>query len=60
MNKDISQNKDVSKIIIFIDDYKFDNINKINFKKLSLKLNCSDKTAKKIIEKHAPYLLDLE
>jgi hypothetical protein len=44
----------------FIDDYKFDNINKINFKKLSLKLNCSDKTAKKIIEKHAPYLLDLE
>jgi hypothetical protein len=44
----------------FLDDFKFENINKINFKKLSIKLKCSDKTAKKIIEKHAPYLLDIE
>ena len=41
----------------FINDFKFQNINKINFKKLSIKLKCSDKTAKKIIEKHAPYLI---
>ena len=43
-----------------IADDTFENINKINFKKLSIKLKCSDKTAKKIIEKHAPYLLDIE
>lgn len=44
----------------FIDGFKFEKINKINFKKLSIRLKCSDKTAKKIIEKHAPYLLDIE
>ena len=43
-----------------LDDFKFENINKINFKKLSIKLKRSNKTAKKIIEKHAPYLLDIE
>ena len=32
----------------------------ICLKKLSIKLKCSDKTVKKIIEKHAPYLLDIE
>ena len=41
----------------FIENYKFQNINKINFKKLSTVLKCSDKTAKRIIEENAPYLI---
>ena len=43
----------------FIHDCRFKNVNKINIKKLSKKLNCSDKTAKKMIQLHAPYILEL-
>ena len=42
----------------FVSDCMFKNVNKINIKKLSHKLNCSDKTAKKFMQQHAPYLLD--
>ena len=42
----------------FVSDCMFKNVNKINIKKLSHKLNCSDKTAKKFMLQHAPYLLD--
>ena len=42
----------------FISDCMFKNVNKINIKKLASKLNCSDKTAKKFMNQHAPYLLD--
>ena len=43
----------------FVDDCRFKNVNKINIKKLSEKLNCSDKTAKKMLQLHAPYILEL-
>ena len=42
----------------YVKDCMFKNVNKINIKKLAYKLRCSDKTAKKFIFKHAPYLLD--
>ena len=42
----------------FVSDCMFKYVNKINIKKLSHKLNCSDKTAKKFMLQHAPYLLD--
>ena len=42
----------------YVSDCKFKNIDKINMKKLSEKLNCSDKTAKKLLALHAPHLID--
>ncbi|MEC9007299.1 MAG: hypothetical protein VX731_04150 [Candidatus Neomarinimicrobiota bacterium] len=42
----------------FVSDCRFKNVNKINIKKLAYKLKCSDKTAKKFLIEHAPYLLD--
>ena len=42
----------------FLEDCRFKNVNKINLRKLSKKLNCSDKTAKKLIRLHAPYILE--
>ena len=42
----------------FVSDCMFKHINKINIKKLAIKLNCSDKTAKKFINLHASYLLE--
>ena len=41
----------------FLVDCRFKHVNKINFKLLSKKLKCSDKTAKKLIQLHAPYIL---
>jgi len=42
----------------YVSDCKFKNVNKLNMKKLAIKLNCSDKTAKKLLSLHAPQLLD--
>ena len=42
----------------FLEDCRFKYVNKVNLKKLSKKLNCSDKTAKKLIKTHAPYILE--
>ena len=42
----------------FVQDCRFKNVNKINFKKLANKLKCTDKTAKKFLNEHAPYLLE--
>jgi len=42
----------------FLVDCRFKHVNKINFKLLSKKLKCSDKTAKKLIQLHAPYVLE--
>ena len=42
----------------FLEDCRFKHVNKVNLKKLSKKLNCSDKTAKKLIKTHAPYILE--
>ena len=42
----------------FVQDCRFKNVNKINIKKLAYKLKCSDKTAKKFLNEHAPYLLE--
>ena len=42
----------------FLKDCRFKHVDKINIKKLSKKLNCSDKTAKKLVLLHAPYVLE--
>ena len=42
----------------FLEDCRFKHVNKVNLKKLSKKLNCSDKTTKKLIKTHAPYILE--
>ena len=67
MNEDISQNKDIPKIIIFIDDYKFDVTEYANThpggKKILQKYNGKDATqAFNDVRGHADgyilYLLD--
>ena len=46
------------RLVEFLVDCRFKHVNKINFKLLSKKLKCSDKTAKKLIQLHAPYVLE--